>query len=175
MNILRFLSSALIALACLAQQREYKAKDERIPGDPIAQPVAYSHKKHAGELGLQCTMCHTIPSSNDGMLATFPKESTCMGCHTSIKKDSPEIRKLAAHAAKKEPVPWKRVYHLPDIIWFSHSVHAKEAKIGCTECHGDVSTREVLFQEKSIAMPACMSCHAARKAPNGCDTCHSTQ
>jgi predicted CXXCH cytochrome family protein len=172
MSTLRFLSSAVLALACLAQQREYKTKEEKIPGDPVAQPIAYSHKKHAGELGLQCTMCHTIPASNDGMLATFPRESICMGCHSSIKKDSPQIQKLAA---RKQSVPWKRVYLLPDIIWFSHTVHAKEAKIACAECHGEVATRDVLFQEKSIAMPACMSCHAARKAPNGCDTCHATQ
>ena len=98
-----------------------------------------------------------------------------MGCHTSIKKESAEIRKLAAFAAKKEPVPWARVYQLPDIIWFSHAAHVKDAKVECAVCHGDVAQRDVLFQEKSISMNSCMDCHARHKAPNGCDVCHASQ
>ena len=61
-----------------------------------------------------------------------------MGCHTTIKKESPEIQKLAAFAAKKEPVPWQRVYRVPDIVWFNHAVHVKESKVECSVCHGEV-------------------------------------
>ncbi|MBM3782942.1 MAG: cytochrome c3 family protein [Acidobacteria bacterium] len=173
MSLLRFLCSAALLAA---QDREYKPKEEKIPGPPIEQPIAYSHKVHAGRLGIKCTMCHTIPAaSDDGFRATFPSERTCMGCHASIKKDSPAIQILAEFAAKKEAVPWKRVYRVPDIIWFSHSVHVKEAKVECATCHGDVAQRDVLFQEKSVGMMACMACHAEHKAPNGCDTCHSSQ
>lgn len=163
---------AAVALGLVAQQKEYKAKDEKIPGDPVAQPIAYSHKKHVA-MGLKCTNCHTMPG--DGFLATYPKESVCMGCHTSIKKDSPEIQKLAAFAAKKEAVPWKRVYQVPDIVWFNHAVHVKDVKAECSECHGNVAERDVLFQEKSTSMTSCMECHAKHGAPNGCDFCHSSQ
>jgi predicted CXXCH cytochrome family protein len=173
MNLLRFLCSAAALL--VAQEREYRPKEEKLPGPPVEQPIAYSHKLHAGQLGMKCTMCHTIPASNEGFRATFPAEKTCMGCHNAIKKDSPQIRKLAAFAARNEAVPWKRVYQVPDIVWFSHTVHVKEAKLECAVCHGDVAQREVLFQEKSTGMNACMACHAQHKAPNGCDTCHSTQ
>ncbi|MFN0101911.1 MAG: cytochrome c3 family protein [Bryobacteraceae bacterium] len=174
MNSLRFRCSFLFLalLALTAQQKEYQAKDEKIPGDPVAQPIAYSHKTHVA-LGLKCTNCHTMPG--EGFLATYPKETLCMGCHTSVKKDSPEIKKLAAFAAKKEPVPWAKVYQVPDIVWFNHAVHVKNGKAECSVCHGDVGQREVLFQEKSTSMQTCMACHAAQGAPNGCDTCHASQ
>lgn len=172
MSLLRFLCSVVCIAGLAAQQKEYKAKEEKIPGPPIAQPIAYSHKTHLAQ-GLKCANCHTMPG--DGFNATFPKESFCMGCHASIKKESPEIQKLAAFAARKEPVPWKRVYSLPDIIWFNHAVHVKQAKTECSTCHGEVAQRAVLFQEKSISMQTCMACHAETGAPNGCDVCHASQ
>lgn len=174
MNLSRFRCSWLLAAALTlpAQQKEYKAKDEKIPGDPVAQPIAYRHKTHVA-LGMKCTNCHTMPG--EGFLAGYPKETMCMGCHASVKKDSPEIQKLAAFAAKKEPVPWARVYQVPDIVWFNHSVHVKQAKAECATCHGDVGQRDVLFQEKSTSMQTCMACHAAKGAPNGCDVCHASQ
>jgi hypothetical protein len=175
MNSLRLRYSVLVIgaiLALAAQQKEYKPKEEKIPGDPVTQPIAYSHKKHVA-MGLKCANCHTMPG--DGFLATYPKESVCMGCHSSVKTDSPEIQKLAAFAAKKESVPWARVYRVPDIVWFNHAVHVKEAKAECATCHGEVAQRDVLFQEKSTSMNSCMACHAQHGAPNGCDFCHASQ
>jgi hypothetical protein len=122
-------------------------------------------------MGMKCTNCHTMPG--DGFAATFPKETMCMGCHTTVKKESPEIQKLAAFAAKKEPVPWVRIYRVPDIVWFNHALHTK--KNDCATCHGEVAQRPVLFQEKSTSMNTCMACHAEAGAPNGCDVCHASQ
>ena len=168
----RFSLWALAAFVLVAQQADYRAKEEKLPGDPVTQPIAYSHRTHVA-LGLKCANCHTMPG--DGAAATYPQESTCMGCHATIKKESAEIQKLAAFAAKKERVPWTRVYRLPDIVWFNHALHVKTAKAECSACHGEVAKRDVLFQEKSIGMPGCMACHAKHEAPNGCDVCHSSQ
>ena len=168
----RFSLWALAAFVLVAQQADYKAKEEKLPGDPVTQPIAYRHRTHVA-LGLKCTNCHTMPG--EGAVATYPEESTCMGCHATIKKESAEIQKLAAFAAKKERVPWARVYRLPDIVWFNHALHVKTAKAECSVCHGEVEKRDVLFQEKSISMPGCMACHAKHEAPNGCDVCHSSQ
>jgi hypothetical protein len=167
----KYVLIAIPVLALLAQ-KPYKPPHETIPGAPVAQPIAYSHKTHV-TLGMKCANCHTI--GGEGFQAGYPKESTCLGCHTTIKKDSPEIQKLAAFAAKKQPVPWKRIYQTPDYVWFSHASHVQDAKIDCGKCHGEVGSREVLFQEKSILMKACMDCHAEYKAPNGCDFCHASQ
>ncbi|MGH9723218.1 MAG: cytochrome c3 family protein [Bryobacteraceae bacterium] len=161
-----------VVVSLAAQQKPYKQREEKLPGDPVKQPIGYSHKTHVA-LGLKCANCHTIPG--EGFLATYPKEEFCMGCHGSIKKDSAEIQKLAEFAAKKQAVPWARVYQAPDIVWFSHASHARDAKIECAVCHGDVAQRDVLFKEASTGMNACMACHAARKVSNGCDFCHATQ
>jgi len=162
----------LAASFAIAQQRAYKPKEEKLPGQPVPQPIAYSHKTHIAA-GLTCTGCHTMPG--DGFAATYPKETFCMGCHQSIKADSAGIQKLAQFAKEKKAVPWVKVYQVPDIVWFNHALHVKDAKIECGQCHGDVAQRDVLFQEKSVMMNACVDCHAKSGAPNGCDTCHAAQ
>ena len=43
------------------------------------QPVAYSHKLHAGELGLSCYYCHY--TVNKAAFAAVPGTEVCMGCH----------------------------------------------------------------------------------------------
>jgi hypothetical protein len=166
-------ASLLAAAALLAQQKgAYQPKNEVLPGPPVEQPIAYSHKVHIAA-GLACKNCHTMPG--EGFAATYPKETLCMGCHQSIKTDSPEIRKLAKFAKAKEPVPWVRIYQVPDFVWFSHALHVKDAGIDCQQCHGDVAQRDVLFKEKSISMTSCMDCHARSRASNGCDVCHASQ
>ena len=81
MNLSRFLCSLLLVVAAAAQEKEYKPKEEKLPGPPVTQPIAYSHKTHVA-MGMKCTNCHTMPG--DGFAATFPKETMCMGCHTTI-------------------------------------------------------------------------------------------
>ena len=148
--------------------------------DPVGyappQPIAYSHKTHLA-LGLKCSSCHGTkePGGDEGFTMGFPKEDFCMGCHSSIKKDSPEITKLAKAAADKKPVEWKRVYRLMPIVWFSHSAHVEESKIECQTCHGEVASMSVTSKARVLNMKDCMDCHAERSAPNGCDTCHAAQ
>lgn len=132
------------------------------------QPIPYSHKTHIA-LGLQCSGCHTMPGR--GEAATFPSEALCMGCHKSVKTDSPAIQKLAEYAEKKTAVPWVRIYKLPDYVWFSHKVHSKAAN--CEKCHGDPSVRDVMVKEKSIKMNACIKCHEETDASTGCNLCHN--
>ena len=148
--------------------------------DPVgyapAQPIAYSHKTHLA-LGLKCSSCHGTkePEEDEGFTMGFPKEDFCMSCHSSVKKDSPEIVKLAKAASDKKPVEWKRVYRLMPIVWFSHSAHVEEGKIECRTCHGEVASMSVTSKARILNMKDCMDCHAERSAPNGCDSCHATQ
>ena len=131
------------------------------------QPIPYSHKKHVA-LGLECVGCHAMPGK--GEAATFPAETVCMQCHAAVKRDSAAIQKLAAFVKEKKPVPWVRVYKLPDYVWFSHKAHGVAA---CGKCHGDVAAREVLVKEKPIDMNSCMNCHDEHKASNECNLCHN--
>jgi hypothetical protein len=97
-----------------------------------------------------------------------------MGCHGSIRKESPEIKKLAGFAEAKKPVPWVRVYRVPKTVYFSHEVHVKQAKADCKTCHGPVEERDAVGLERSIHMAACMECHDRMKASNKCDLCHDS-
>ena len=42
----------------------------------------------------------------------------------------------------------------------------------CQTCHGDVTQYDVLPQEVSINMTACMNCHTQRGVENKCFWCH---
>lgn len=175
MSSLRFLCSLLAATALLvfAQKPAPPPVEEKLPLAPPEQPIAFSHKTHVTKAALKCTNCHTM--GGEGFQAGIPKEQLCMGCHTSIKKDSPEIAKLAQFAAEKKAVPWARIYRVPDIVWFSHAAHVKDKGFTCDTCHGDVGSKDVMFKEKPTNMTSCMNCHAKHKASNGCDFCHASQ
>ena len=158
-------------VASLLGQVASSARKPFQPKAPPEQPVAFSHKTHFST-GAKCVDCHAIRAPGDR--AGYPPESSCMGCHLTIKKDSPEIQKLAGFAQQKKPIPWARIYKLPRTVYFSHEVHYKRAKVDCSACHGPVSERDVLGQEKSIAMAACMECHDRYKASNDCNLCHDS-
>jgi hypothetical protein len=162
----------LIGSVGLRAQKQYVPKKEEIGKAPGPQPIPFNHKQHSA-LGIKCADCH--PIKDPGYQAGYPSERSCMGCHMTIKKDSPHIVKLAAFVKEKKPVPWVKVYSVPDYVYFSHASHVEDAKLECSACHGPVAEREVIVLEKSTAMDACMKCHAEMGASNGCDFCHASQ
>jgi cytochrome c7-like protein/class III cytochrome C family protein len=139
-----------------------------IPPPPV-QPLPFSHKQHLGA-GLECKNCHEMPDPGD--FAVIPATGKCMTCHLAIKKDSPHIQLLADYHSKATPVPWKRVYRIPDYVFFSHKEHLKSAKATCETCHGPVRERDVMRKEKETSMAACMDCHRTAGASLACDFCH---
>jgi len=159
-------------LVALAITMSVTAQNEPAPpvGEAPSQPLPFSHKTHA-PLGLKCLECHKTAAQSTG--AGLPAESICMTCHVLIKRDSPSIQILAGFHSRKEPVPWVRLYRLPDFVYFSHKRHHGKAQIACAACHGEVERRDVLSKAKSIGMQSCMRCHDERKANNNCDACHA--
>jgi hypothetical protein len=135
---------------------------------PIAQPIPFSHKRHAS-VGLKCIECHA--GAKEKERAGFPDIGKCMLCHISVKVDSPEIRKLAEVRKSGERVAWVRIYKTPDFVFFNHGNHAK-AGVECSSCHGRVAERDVLGLEISTGMKTCVSCHVSRKASTDCVLCH---
>jgi len=120
------------------------------------QPLPYSHKLHAGELGIDCRYCHAnVERSQEAMI---PATETCMGCHAVVKKDSEKLAALRASWQSGEPMQWVRVHKLPDHVYFDHSVHLAVG-VGCSSCHGRIDQMEVVRLDKPIAMGWCLECH----------------
>jgi hypothetical protein len=134
-----------------------------------AQPIPYSHKTHLAR-GLKCETCHSNAPPDDEM--TLPAVEVCMACHQVVARNRPSIVKLAEFARDKEPIPWVRVYKLPDGINWSHSPHLS-ATLKCETCHGDVSKMDVVTRVTNVtAMATCMDCHREKAASTDCSTCH---
>ena len=121
------------------------------------QPIAFSHKLHAGTYQINCNYCHT--GVFKAKSANIPSVNICMNCHNTIKKDSPEIQKLYAAAETKTPIEWVRVHNLPDLAYFNHSQHVNVGGIECQTCHGPVQEMEVVYQYAELTMGWCINCH----------------
>ncbi len=134
------------------------------------QPIAFNHRIHL-QKGLQCTTCHT--GVTQGPDAGIPSTNFCMVCHQVIAAQKPEIKKLAAYAAKGQDVPWQRVYWFyPDRhVRFWHSPHIR-AGLGCEQCHGNVAQQTVAVRSKDLTMNFCLNCHVAKGVSIECITCH---
>lgn len=63
------------------------------------QPIAFSHRLHAGELQIDCHYCHT--GAGRSRHAGFPAASTCMNCHQMITAPLGAVR-AEDDAAQKE-------------------------------------------------------------------------
>ncbi len=122
------------------------------------QPIPFSHKLHAGELGLDCRYCHT--TVEEAAKAAIPPTSTCMNCHKRIATDSVKTLRLREAATSGNPIPWVRVHDLPDFVYFDHSAHVSRG-VSCVSCHGRVDTMEEVRQVKRLSMGWCLACHRA--------------
>ncbi|MBO0939368.1 c-type cytochrome [Fibrella sp. HMF5335] len=121
------------------------------------QPIAYSHKLHAGQYKIDCNYCHT--GVNKGKSATIPAANICMNCHGVIKKESPEIQKIYAAIENNQPIEWIRVHNLPDLAYFNHAQHVNVGNVQCQSCHGEIQKMEVVEQRSSLTMGWCIDCH----------------
>ncbi|WP_083326091.1 cytochrome c3 family protein [Hymenobacter coccineus] len=125
------------------------------------QPIAFSHKLHAGENQINCAYCHT--SVYKGKSANIPSANICMNCHSQIKTESPEIKKIYRAIERKQPVQWVRIHNLPDLAYFNHSQHTQVAGLQCQTCHGPIQNMEVVYQYSALTMGWCINCH--RESP----------
>lgn len=120
------------------------------------QPVPYSHKLHAGDLGVDCRYCHT--SVETSAKANVPPTATCMNCHTMILPESEKLLPIRESFATGQPMEWVRIHNIPDYAYFNHSAHVN-AGVGCISCHGNVAQMEVVEQQKPLSMGWCLDCH----------------
>ena len=71
-----------------------------------AQPIAFSHRLHAGELQVQCLYCHS--GAEKSRHAGIPAANVCMNCHRFVSAPLGAIR-AEDELAKKEKREPQRV------------------------------------------------------------------
>ena len=120
------------------------------------QPVQFSHKHHVGDDGIDCRYCHT--SVETSASAGIPPTQTCMNCHTQIWADSPYLEPVRESYRTNTPIEWERVHDLPEYAYFNHSIHVAKG-VGCSTCHGQIDNMPAVFQQNTLQMEWCLSCH----------------
>jgi mono/diheme cytochrome c family protein len=145
-----FLADGMVRLSSIGVWDDYQP----------SQPIEYSHKQHAGDMGIDCRYCHN--SVEKSKHAGIPSTNVCMNCHAQVvegaKFGKTEIGKLHAAAGynadtktynidsitgkviEGTPIVWNKVHNLPDHVYFNHKQHVKVGGIDCKQCHGDVAT-----------------------------------
>jgi hypothetical protein len=122
----------------------------------LQQPIYFSHRVHAGVKEINCRFCHPFVERSPN--AGLPAMEKCFFCHKYVIPDHPQIVKEREHYESKQPVPWKRVFWVPDFVYFNHIPHIKWAGLDCSECHGDVKAVDRLRPVK-FKMGFCIGCH----------------
>ena len=161
---------------------------------PSQQPIDFPHNVHVQQYKIDCQYCHADARRSE--YAGLPSVTRCMGCHKITAADKPEIKKLAEYAAKNEPIPWVRVYKVPEFTYFPHKAHVRVG-LRCQECHAKVeemttvaaTTGQSLVHDAlslvglrknapPLTMGWCIDCHREQNRTNGmnasldCITCH---
>ena len=139
---------------------------------PIEQPIAFNHRLHVEDLGSDCTDCHLYAET--GVRATIPNIEVCADCHEEAQTESEEEARLVAYIQSEELVPWRKIYRVPDHVYFSHRRHTTLGNLACETCHGQVEILETPLSrpETDLGMDFCMDCHNESGVSNDCLLCH---
>lgn len=149
------------------------------------QPIAFSHKIHAGDNKVDCQYCHS--SAKNSKTSGIPSVNVCMNCHKNIGEVAEEtataehskaffdgeIQKLykaagwdsenLEYTGETEPIKWVRIHNLPDFAYFNHSQHVTVGGVKCQKCHGPVEEMEEVYQYSPLTMGWCIECHKETK------------
>lgn len=151
-----FVAIQLVGLSVIVGTYYYAMPSYTRVGYAPTQPVAFSHKIHAGQLGMSCLYCHShvdeSPHSN------VPTSQVCQSCHTQIKADSPLLTQVRQSWQTGEPVEWERIHKAPEYVYFNHAVHIKRG-VSCVSCHGKVNEMTVVKHDQPLSMGWCLECH----------------
>ena len=144
-----------------------------LPNKNQQQPIQYNHNVHIETVGMQCVDCHI--SVEHQANASIPSIEICQNCHSGDPlTESKEEKKLLIYIDKEKEIPWIKIYHVPDHVYFSHRRHIIRGEIKCSECHGNINEMKnpVTAQFMVMSMNNCIKCHKERKVTTDCLACH---
>lgn len=138
----------------------------------LRQPIDFNHQLHVKENGMGCTDCHNQVKIHQR--ATIPGNENCANCHEEAMTDTMAEKKLLSYIKEKIEIPWRRIYQVPDHVFFSHRQHVAIGNISCETCHGNIQDLRTPPKYPLVApsMENCMKCHEQKHITNDCLSCH---
>jgi hypothetical protein len=153
------------------------------------QPIAFSHRQHAGDMQISCVFCHF--GAENSRHAGIPSASVCMTCHRFVTAPQKILLEelLEARKGKRAPFPvvspeMQKLYDAlgldskmerdpskepKAIAWVKiHNLPAftcfdhrshMHAGLSCQQCHGPVESMERVRQVADLSMGWCVDCH----------------
>jgi len=153
------------------------------------QPIAYSHRLHAGELQIDCQFCHWAADSSRH--AGIPSSDVCMKCHRYVTAPfdqlQHEMRMSEQEGRKPKTIVSEELKKLYDsleldenfqpiegaepksIPWVrvhnlpDYACFNHQAHVGagvtCQSCHGPIESMERVRQYATLSMGWCVNCH----------------
>jgi len=125
------------------------------------QPIAFSHKLHAGDQQIPCLYCHF--GARTSRHAGIPPLNVCMNCHGILTKQTRDIERVKEAVDRGQAIAWTKVHNLPDFVYFNHSQHVTGG-VSCSSCHGAVETMTRVRQTAPLTMGWCLDCHKSKGA-----------
>jgi hypothetical protein len=92
--------------------------------------------------------------------ASIPPTKTCMNCHSQIWTNAALLEPVRESYRSGHSLVWSKLNDLPDYVYFNHSIHINKG-VGCNTCHGPVDLMPLMYQQESLQMEWCLSCHRA--------------
>lgn len=140
------------------------------PTGEVAQPIAFNHEIHT-EI-LDCDVCHELALT--GAHSGLPGLSTCLQCHEEPMTTASEELKIGELAATGEDQVFRKLFRLPDNVFYTHRRHAGFAELDCATCHGSIAqtTSPPAVPLIRITMEFCIDCHRESGASEECTDCH---
>jgi nitrate reductase gamma subunit len=180
------LTFSLLALAPRLQSSHLSGNDQ---GYEPVQPIAFSHRLHAGEMEMSCLYCHS--QAEKSRHAGIPAANVCMNCHRLVTASLRDVRAEFERSRKENRPPrpvvsaeLKKLYAAlgldnnlkavpgrppKPIRWVKvHNLPAfvrfdhrahVHAGVDCRHCHGPVETMEQVRQVETLSMGWCVDCH----------------
>ncbi len=134
------------------------------------QPIAFSHRLHAGHKAIDCRFCH--PYVQRSIHPGLPPVEKCLFCHNYIIANHPEIKKEHNYFNTQTPTPWRKVFYVPEHVLFNHQRHVRKG-FACEKCHGQVKQMDRLKNQR-FKMGFCVQCHRQNNGNLDCWlACHS--
>src|SRR5262249_35240920 len=122
--------------------RAEMAKPLVSPPNAPRQPILFNHVVHAGSFQIPCQYCHTDARRSESR--GLPSAERRMACH-KIRgaQDNAEVAKIHDYARGGQPMPWVRIFKVPEFTFFPHRPHVRFG-LECQTCHGPIERMRVV-------------------------------